>query len=136
MDIDRDIDIQIEFDNLKHGAPLSCSLHLNDQLGSVVLSSANFHSANLVRDEWFGKPHPAGRFRVTCTLPGNFLNEGTYSINVVLLSNVARMEIFEKDAISFSVHGTGAMRKEWGGEWIGSRSPQTGMAHHLPGVVR
>jgi lipopolysaccharide transport system ATP-binding protein len=124
VDIDRDIDIQIEFDNLKHGAPLSCSIHLNDQLGNVVLSSANFHSANLVRDEWFGKPHPAGRFRVTCTLPGNFLNEGTYSINVVLLSNVARMEIFEKDAISFSVHDTGAMRKEWGGEWIGSVRPR------------
>jgi lipopolysaccharide transport system ATP-binding protein len=90
----------------------------------VVLSSANFHSANLVRDEWFGKPHPAGRFRVTCTLPGNFLNEGTYSINVVVLSNVARVEIFEKDAISFSVHDTGAMRKEWGGEWIGSVRPR------------
>jgi lipopolysaccharide transport system ATP-binding protein len=124
VDIDQDVHVEVDIDNLRQGACLSTSIQLVDQLGSTVLSSANFHSVNLVRDDWFGRPHPAGRYRTVCTIPANFLNEGTFSITVLLLLNVAHVEVFEKDAISFTVHDTGAMKKEWAGEWSGAVRPR------------
>jgi lipopolysaccharide transport system ATP-binding protein len=124
VDIDQDVHVEVDIDNLKPGAYLSTSIQLVDQLGSTVLSSANFHSVNLVRDEWFGRPHPTGRYRTVCTIPANCLNEGTFSISVLLLSNVVHIEVFEKEAISFTVHDTGAMKKEWAGEWSGAVRPR------------
>ena len=77
-----------------------------------------------VEDEWFDKPHPVGLYRTVCTLPGNFLNEGLYSINVIVLSDVYNTEIFKGEVISFTVNDTGAMRKEYGGGWGGVVRPR------------
>jgi len=124
VDIDKPFQVQISFRNYKEGNYLSASLHIVNQSGVAVLATANFHSANLVRDDWFGRPFPAGDYQTVCTIPGNFLNDGGYSINVVLLSNVARVEMFAENILQFSVHDTGAMRKEWGGHWIGVVRPR------------
>ena len=59
-----------------------------------------------------------------CTLPGNFLNEGLYSINIIVLSDVYNTELFEREVISFTVNDTGAMRKEYGGHWLGVVRPR------------
>jgi len=77
-----------------------------------------------VIDEWFGKAHPIGLFRTRCTLPGNFLNEGRYSINAIVLTNVTNAEVYAREVISFIVHDTGAMRKEYGGGWVGVVRPK------------
>ena len=55
---------------------------------------------------------------------GNFLNEGRYSINVVVLSNVTTMEVIERNAIAFDVHDSGSMRREYTGEWLGVVRPR------------
>jgi lipopolysaccharide transport system ATP-binding protein len=124
VDIDKEVKVEIEFWNFAAGARLSTSIHLVDKMGVGILASANWHSANLVRDEWFGKSHPAGLYRTVCTLPGNFLNEGLYSINAVLLSNVYNIEAYILEVIAFTVNETGAMRKEYGGVWQGVVRPR------------
>ena len=124
IDIQQDINIEIEFWNLKPGSDLSTSVHLIDKMGVPVLATSNMHSANLIVDDWFGKPHPAGLFRSTCRLPGNFLNEGVYSVNAVVLTGVTQIEAYVTEAVSFSVHDTGAMRKEYGGPWLGVVRPK------------
>jgi len=124
VDIAEDVRVEIEFWNLKPGARVSTSIHLLDKMGVGVLASANMHSANLVRDEWFDKPHPTGLYRTVCTLPGNLLNEGRYSINAIVLTEVTRTEIFAREVVSFTVHETGAMRKEFGGSWLGVVRPK------------
>lgn len=124
IDIDKEIDIEIEFWNLQEGANITTSIHLMDQMGNCVLATANMHSANLIHDEWFGKPHPIGRYKTVCKIPANFLNEGRYSINAIVLTDLVNAEVAERDVFSFNVHETGAMRKEYMGAWIGSIRPK------------
>lgn len=124
VNIQKAINIEIEFWNFKQDAQISTSIHLLDKTGYGVLASANFPSANLIKDEWFDKPHPAGLYRTVCTLPGNFLNEGRYSINAIVLTDVTNIEAFAREVLSFTVHESGAMRKEYGGGWLGVVRPK------------
>lgn len=123
-EIDKDIRVEIEFWNFEPDLLIHTSIHLLDKMGATILASANMHSATLVQDEWFGKPHPEGLFRTSCILPGNFLNEETYSINVIVMTDVYNIEVFAKEIVSFTVHETGIMRKEYGGGWIGVVRPK------------
>jgi lipopolysaccharide transport system ATP-binding protein len=124
IDIQKDFHVEIEFWNFKQDAEISTGIHLLDKMGYGVLASVNMHSANLIRDEWFGKPHPMGLYRTVCTIPGNFLNEGQYSINAIVQTDVTNIEIFTREVISFTVIDTGAMRKEYSGGWLGVVRPK------------
>ena len=123
-DIHQDIQVEIEFWNLQDGAHLTPSIHLLDKLGNVVLASANLASANLFQDEWAGCAYPRGLYRAVCTLPGDFLNDGYYSITVVITTDVSQPQVYAREVIAFMVHDTGAMRKEFGGEWLGVVRPR------------
>jgi lipopolysaccharide transport system ATP-binding protein len=124
VDIEKDARVEIEFWNFKPDAPICASIHLLDKMGAGVLASANMPSATPVPDEWFGKPFPTGLFRTECVLPGNFLNEGAYSINAIVLTDVSNIEVFATEVVSFMVHETGAMRREYGGGWLGVVRPK------------
>ena len=124
VDIQNEVHVEIDFWNLQPNARIMTSIHLLDHIQVGVLASANMHSANLLRDEWFDRPHPAGLFRTVCTLPANFLNEGRYHINVAILTNVTQIELLARQVVSFTVHDSGPMRKEWGGEWLGVVRPK------------
>jgi lipopolysaccharide transport system ATP-binding protein len=122
--INRDFQIVMDYRNLTPGLPIHASFHLLNHTGIEVLATSNLHSANLVRDDWFGKSFPKGNFRSVCTIPGNFLNDGKYSIRAALCSNRSNVEILTEDVIEFVVHETGEMRKEYLGHWIGVVRPK------------
>ena len=122
--IDQACQIEVEYWNLSPGLPISASIHLLDKVGVEVLATANMHSANLIRDDWFGREFPVGLFRSVCTIPANFLNEGKYSIRVAVCSNVSTIELLTEEVVSFMAHDTGEMRKEYGGGWIGVVRPK------------
>jgi hypothetical protein len=82
------------------------------------------HSANLVRDEWFGKPHPVGLYRTVCKLLANFLNEGLHNLNAIVLSDVIQQEARADDVLSFNIHDVGEMRREYSGGWSGTVRPK------------
>jgi lipopolysaccharide transport system ATP-binding protein len=124
VDIQDDVRVEVDFWNLRPGARIMTSIHLLDKMKTGVLASANMHSANLVRDEWFNVPHPVGLYRASCTLPGNFLNEGRYHINALVLTGVSNIEARADDAVVFTVHESGAMRKEFVGYWLGVVRPR------------
>jgi hypothetical protein len=63
-------------------------------------------------------------FRLTGAIPGNFLNDGLYSINVYLLLNVTQLESRYESAVSFTVHDTGRARGEFLGQMYGVVRPQ------------
>jgi lipopolysaccharide transport system ATP-binding protein len=124
VSIDQDVRIQIDFANLVPGLKLSTSIHLLDKVGTEVLASANFPSANLGRDEWYGRPFPSGSYRATCVIPRDFLNEGHYSIRVALLSDASRIEFLTQEIIGFTIHDSGEMRREYSGHWLGVVRPR------------
>jgi len=122
--INQEFQIEVEFWNFKPDLEISTSIHLLDKMGVCILASANMHSANLVRDEWFGRPHPVGLYKTVCQLPGNFFNEGVHNLNVIVLSDVIQQEARVDDVLSFNVHDVGEMRKEYSGGWIGTVRPK------------
>jgi lipopolysaccharide transport system ATP-binding protein len=130
IEIQEDLYIEIEFWNFEPNLKIWTSIHLLDKMSVCVLASMNAHSANLVVDQWFGKSYPTGLYRTICKLPGNFLNEGMYSINAFILSNSLNLsspisiEVRVDEVISFNVHDTGEMRKEYTGGWIGVVRPK------------
>jgi lipopolysaccharide transport system ATP-binding protein len=122
--LDEPCHVEIEYSNSCDGLALNASIHLLDKMGVEVLASGNLPSANLGCDVWAGKKFPVGTFRSICTLPANFLNEGSYSIRVALVSNNSMLELLTGEILSFNTHDTGEMRKEYTGHWIGCVRPK------------
>lgn len=122
VDIDKDVQVEVEFWNLQPGSTRVCAnIYLLDSTGGTVLSTAGIPGANLLTDEWWDKPHPPGLFRTTCTIPGNFLNEGRYYITVYILTlDPITVEADAQQVLSFTVFDTGEMRKGGNyGTWHG-----------------
>lgn len=125
VDIQKDVLLQFEFWNFKAEEPIAVSMHLFDSTGVMVFGTANLPSANLIEDDWSGKPFPPGLFRSTCTIPGNFLNTGRYSISFFVHSNITHIEAAALHVIAFEVYETGGMRKEYiGSGWKGVIRPR------------
>jgi len=124
LDISKETRIQIEFWNLKDGEHLYAAIWLRHESGAVVLSSGTPRCMNLTPDAWYGNPHPAGLYRAEGSIPANFLNEGVYSVTPIVGRGVSDTQILLEWALSFKVHDTGEMRKEYYGKWIGVIRPK------------
>jgi lipopolysaccharide transport system ATP-binding protein len=123
--IDMEIVVEIEYEVQKEGVKLMTAVYLTTSTEIGVLSTLNAPSACLEEDVWFHRPRPVGRYRSRCVLPANFLNEGTYRVASLLLSEGLYTHVYAKDAVDFVVHETGAMRKEFHGAWLGVVRPRT-----------
>ena len=75
-----------------------------------------------------------GLYKTVCTIPANFLNEGRYSISAIILTDVTNAEVNEKEVLSFTVHETGEMRKEFSGQWLGVVRPKLAWSTELTQV--
>jgi lipopolysaccharide transport system ATP-binding protein len=124
VDISKDVLIQISFWNLREGAQLYSAIWLKDQVGTFVLASANLGSMVLAPDPWHGRPYPTGLFQSVCRIPGNFLNEGSYSVTAIVGKEPTDTQILQDQIISFQVNDTGEMRKEFLGHWVGCVRPK------------
>jgi lipopolysaccharide transport system ATP-binding protein len=123
VSIDEPITIEVESEILRSDADVVFGLSLYNATGTEVLSSANFPSATLAPDPWFGRRFPQGIFRTCCTLPANLLNDGRYSVTLYLMAKY-QVELTCRDVVTFVAHDTGAMRAEYTGEWSGVVRPR------------
>jgi lipopolysaccharide transport system ATP-binding protein len=119
VDISREVLIQISYWNLREGALLYPAIWLRDQIGTFVLSSSHHKSVSLTEDPWYARPHPIGLFQSVCCIPGNFLNEGLYSVTAIVGKGISDTQVLMDYVLSFHVHDTGEMRKEYLGPWVG-----------------
>lgn len=102
VDIQKDILIELTYWNFKEGAKLLSSIHLVNNQGLTLLVTFNGPSANLVSDSWYDKPRPKGLFRSICRIPGNFLEEGFYSVNVFIVSHsITRIKHVAQERVVF-----------------------------------
>lgn len=122
--IDRAIVLETTYWNLKPGKTLCVSFHLYDRYGNCAFAAGNLPAGTLEEDEWGGKQHPVGLYCATCTIPANFLNDGLYSVTLILLSEVTVIHLFIKDLIIFEVQDTA--KREYLGEIIGAVRPKLG----------
>jgi lipopolysaccharide transport system ATP-binding protein len=124
VDIDEEVRVEIWFWNFEEGNRLSAAVHLHDKSGVTVFAANSSPSAALTDDGWSCRPHPVGLYRAVCVVPGNFLNDGMYRVSAWVLKDSSRTQVRAEEVVSFTVHDTGAMRREYTGPWIGAIRPR------------
>lgn len=106
------LDITFEYWNREPDASLNVSFVLYDVDGACVLNSIS-KSRQL----------PAGLVRSVCHIPGNFLNDTTYRVRVLLVKDTSVPLLDEPDVIVFEVHDV-PRDGNWYGKWIGVTRPE------------
>jgi lipopolysaccharide transport system ATP-binding protein len=111
IDVRTPLKINFEFWNMLESAQLNLSMFLYNMTGECVFnvgSPAKTFSNGLVKG--------------VLEIPGNFLNDGSYYISVMIVKDTADPIYFMEDAISFDVadfrEGT-----NWYGKWPGAVRP-------------
>jgi lipopolysaccharide transport system ATP-binding protein len=104
--------LRIEFTywNYVPGAVLNVSMILNNLEEVCVLNSGSGNA-----------PRPAGLIRHTVIMPGDFLNAGSYYINVMIIKDASVGILLHNSAVAFEV-----VEGKVAGNWYG----------RVPGIVR
>ncbi|HEV2852070.1 MAG TPA: ABC transporter ATP-binding protein [Thermoanaerobaculia bacterium] len=105
---------EFEYWNLQPGARLNLSLHLYNEQGVLV-----FNAGPLDPPPSF----PAGLFRDVCQVPGDFLNDGVHSVELMVVQDLGKVLFRIADLLVFDVRDTVEMRGEWYGKWPGAVRP-------------
>jgi lipopolysaccharide transport system ATP-binding protein len=122
--IRNDVVVEVQYTITADGSVVYPSIHLLDNMGTVIFATFNGPSAAIGLDEYYGKPLKKGRYVSQLVIPSNFLNEKTYSISAFLVPLDFQDLAIAEEVLSFSVTDTGDMRKEYGGDWIGLIRPK------------
>ena len=104
--------LRIEFTywNYVPGSVINVSMILNNLEEACVFNSVS---------DW--QPRPAGLIRHTVEIPGDFLNAGSYYVNLYIVKDTSVGMLFQKNVVAFEV-----IEAEATGNWYGK----------FPGVVR
>jgi lipopolysaccharide transport system ATP-binding protein len=102
--IDQEAMVEYEFQLRGVSCNVTSSIHLFDKQGVWVLCSGPV-SVDIA----------PGSYCHRVTFPANFLNDGIYTLSIILLTNVTQIHVYKREAISFCVFETGTGRGEYGG---------------------
>ena len=111
IDIRTPIRIKFEFWNLAGNVLLNVSLHLLNAEGTTVF---NVGSA--------AKVVPAGLIESECFIPGHFLNDGQYSVRLMVVQDFNVVLFDQEEALRFEVHDYREVN--WFGKWGGIIRPK------------
>jgi lipopolysaccharide transport system ATP-binding protein len=104
-----DCTVEIEY-AVDDGVRAGVTLLLSNSEGVLVLGSLDNK-----QPDWHHRPRAAGVYRSTCTIPGNLLNTGDYSVGAILWRDSYRIAVREDDAVQFRVAEDGVLRGDYMG---------------------
>jgi len=98
VDINKSIEIEMEYDVLKPGYILLPHYHLLNEEGILVFKALD------VDPDWRKRSRPGGRFTSSVLIPANLLQEGLYSVKAALITiDPMIIQFYEPDAVAFQV---------------------------------
>ncbi|OZI05252.1 ABC transporter ATP-binding protein [Siphonobacter sp. BAB-5385] len=111
IDVRTPIRVRFEFWNFVKNAKLNLSMHFNSMTGETIF--------NLASPQLDANP---GLITGEVELPGNFLNDGTYTITMMIVKDAATVLYHLQESILFEIDD---YRGEvaWYGKWPGSVRP-------------
>jgi lipopolysaccharide transport system ATP-binding protein len=119
-DIRCPITLEMDFEVLAEGYKLVPAFHVHNQEGVCVFV---LHD---VDPEWRGRSRPAGHFRSSVTIPGNFMAEGAFSVRVFVATHDPDLvHVDEPDAVAFHVADS-----------LDGNTARGDFAGTMPGIVR
>ncbi|TLU99179.1 ABC transporter ATP-binding protein [Dyadobacter luticola] len=112
IDVRTPINFQFEFWNLVEGANLNLSMHLYTFTGECIFNVGT-------QSEPFAKGIVSG----TCEIPGNFLNDGSYVVSMMIVKDTSTVLYNMEEALVFDVEDY-RENVTWYGKWPGYIRPQ------------
>jgi lipopolysaccharide transport system ATP-binding protein len=120
IDIREPVSIEVELEVLQSGHVLVPNFHVFNEDGLELFIAQDLDPA------WRRRPRPAGRYRASAHVPGDFWNDGTIMIGVAVSTmDPVIVHVYEPDAIGFDV--------------IDSFSPDSARGDYtgpMPGAIR
>lgn len=116
--MDEPIHVEVTYRLLRSGLETNVGVHVQNAQGILAFGANDFHDR-----EWYDTPKEAGCYRSVCTIPGQFLNRGAYTLNVVVSQSHVfdSPDIFARDVVRFELidNGQSEVRGRYAGEWYG-----------------
>lgn len=112
IDVRTPMKLRFEFWNLMERANLNLSMHLNSLTGECIFNVGTQ-----------SQPYGQGLIAGECTIPGYFLNDGSYTISVMVVKDTVTPLYTMEEGITFDVED---YREgiAWYGKWPGYVRPQ------------
>ncbi len=112
IDVRTPMRIQIEFWNQMNRANLNLSLHLNSLTGECIFNVGTLSQS-----------FDQGIITAECVIPGYFLNDGSYTISIMIVKDTVTPLFHLEEGLMFDVedHREGVA---WYGKWPGYVRPQ------------
>lgn len=112
-DIRNDLQLSVDFEySGTEEGDLTVGIHLFSDTGDFIFDLASPR-----------QPLERGGFRTGCTIPGNLLNDGNYSISVVFVKNSVERLFYLESCIRFELADF-RENTQWFGKWQGVVRPQ------------
>lgn len=109
--IETPIRIELEYWNFLDRASLNLSLHLFTVEGVCVLNTISESVAC-----------PSGLVKGICYIPGNFFNDETYQLTIMIVQDTSRVLYLFENFVTFTVHDIDR-EGNWYGKWSGVVRP-------------
>ncbi|MBO0934774.1 ABC transporter ATP-binding protein [Fibrella aquatilis] len=112
IDVRTSMRVQFEFWNMMDRANLNLSLHLYSLTGECIFNVGSQ-----------SQPYGKGLIQGECVIPGYFLNDGTYTISVMIVKDTVTPLYNMEEGITFDVEDY-REGVAWYGKWPGYVRPQ------------
>lgn len=112
IDVRTPLRLEFEFWNMLDRADLNLSLHFNSMTGETIFN---------VGSQLLEQASP-GLVRGICEIPGNFLNDGTYTIAVMIVKDTSTVLYHMPESIIFEIEDH-RENVAWYGKWPGAVRP-------------
>jgi lipopolysaccharide transport system ATP-binding protein len=131
IDLETPLRIEIEYSNLVPHRKIVVNLSLYSVDGTEVFEDWTAEEPN-----WGGRTFPEGLFRTLCRIPGNLLNEGSFSARIVFFEAESTRHLYDlRDAVIFSVADLRKRPIAWHGRFAGLVHPKLTWETHLLGAL-
>jgi lipopolysaccharide transport system ATP-binding protein len=112
IDVRTSFQICFDFWNLEEGAKLNLSLHLYTFTGECIFNVGTV-----------SQPCSKGLISGTCSIPGNFLNDGSYMVSMMIVKDTSTVVFQMDEALTFDIQDY-RENVTWYGKWPGYIRPQ------------
>ncbi|SKC65869.1 ABC transporter ATP-binding protein [Ohtaekwangia koreensis] len=111
IDVRTRLSLEFEFWNYDDGIDLVTGIHLFTQSSECIFDVSSK-----------SKNYSKGLIKGTCTIPGNFLNDGSYYISIIFVKGTSVEVFYLNECISFDVEDY-RENTNWYGKWMGYVRP-------------
>lgn len=118
-DIDKPITLEMEF-WITQKTRMTPSFHVYNQEGILLFALGNMYD-----EDWARTEYEPGLYRSSCTIPGNYLNEGEHYVTIYLIRdhNAGLIDLICEQVVCFRVRDTGIARGDFVNKWLGVVRP-------------